>query len=81
MSEEKEGKQPSPKNDADNNKEQEEPSYYIARMQVSNRSSWLIIPQKLSNKYKLNKKRTAVVLLPKKDGIMLKKLNASDILG
>jgi hypothetical protein len=64
---------------SDNNKDEED--FYVAKMQINKRqnTSWLIIPHKLATRYKLDK-RTNVLMLPCKDGIMLKRLNASDIL-
>lgn len=59
----------------------DEEDFYVTKMQINKRqnTSWLIIPHKLATRYKLDK-RTNVLLLPCKDGIMLKRLNASDIL-
>lgn len=49
--------------------------FFTGKIQINKRqnTSWLIIPRKLSIRYKLDK-RTNVLMLPQKDGIMLKGL-------
>lgn len=47
--------------------------FFTGTIQRNKNTSWLIIPRKLATRYRLDK-RTNVLLLPKKDGILLKRL-------